>query len=108
MRVLFLLPRKPRQSCRSHSRTPVVKALDLGLRVYGSGLIDAGSVTTRAEDAQELIASGLVATGAEDAQGMMNSDLVTTRAEDAQRTPTRSHTSPSILVYEDKGLGIIV
>ena len=27
----------------------------------------------------------------------------TARAEDAQGTPTQSHISPSILVYEDKG-----
>ena len=30
----------------------------------------------------------------------------TTRAEDAQGTPTRSHISPSILVYEDKSFSV--
>ena len=30
----------------------------------------------------------------------------TTRAEDAKRTPTQSHISPSILVYEDKPLAL--
>ena len=28
----------------------------------------------------------------------------TTRAEDAQRTPTLSHTSPRILIYDDDGV----
>ena len=31
----------------------------------------------------------------------------TTRAEDAQGTPTQSHVSPSILVYEDKHGGSV-
>ena len=35
----------------------------------------------------------------------MDSGRGTTRAEEAQGTPTQSHISPSILVYEDKGLG---
>ena len=38
-------------------------------------------------------------------QGLEDSGLVglrgTTRAEDAQGTPTQSHRSPSVLVYED-------
>ena len=33
---------------------------------------------------------------------MIDSGRGTTRAEDAQGTPTQSHTSPSILVYEDE------
>jgi len=32
---------------------------------------------------------------------------VATRADDAQGSPTQSHISPSILVYEDKGAGIV-
>ena len=35
-------------------------------------------------------------------QGHEHSGRGTTRAEDAQGTPTQSHISPSILVYEDK------
>ena len=36
---------------------------------------------------------------------VIDSGLVgSTRAEDAQGTPTQSHVSPNILVYEDKGL----
>jgi len=34
--------------------------------------------------------------------GLVGSGRGTTRAEDAQGTPTQSHISPSILVYEDR------
>ena len=52
-----------------------------GLRVEGSG--------PRVQDSV-LRLQGASATG-----------RVTTRAEDAQETPTQSHISPSVLVYED-------
>ena len=34
--------------------------------------------------------------------GSMDSGGVSSRADDARGTPTKSHTSPSIFVYEDK------
>ena len=37
----------------------------------------------------------------EPARSVTNSGRGTTRAEDSQGTPTQSHISPSILVYED-------
>ena len=49
---------------------------------------------------------GLCVEGVEKRVQGLHSDLSgrgTTRAEDAQRTPTQSHISSSILVYEDQG-----
>ena len=38
-----------------------------------------------------------------DASGLAGHQRLTTSAEDAQGTPTQTHASPSILVYEEKG-----
>ena len=57
------------------------------------------SPSVRKVDSRQVIDSGLI--GSTDFHSS-NSGRGTARAEDAQGTPTQSHISPSILVYEEK------